>query len=93
MLRITLLLLPLLALTPSARVLRDLKETGANYSEWILSKSQEHKENFGPMDPETEVYDDLSQRARDSITAQHQLEESDTQNFDAFLKDFLAVTE
>ena len=81
------------ALTPSARVVRALRETGANYTEWILSKSQQHKETFGPLDPKTEIYGELSRRARDSITAQHQLEESDTQNFDAFLKDFLAATE
>ncbi len=81
------------ALTPSARVVRALRETGANYTEWVLSKSQEHKETFGPLDPGTGVYEDLNRRARDSITAQHQLEESDTQNFDTFLKDFLAAAE
>jgi hypothetical protein len=45
------------------------------------------------MDPKTEAYAELSRRARESITAQYQLEESDTQNFDAFLKDFLAAAE
>jgi hypothetical protein len=45
------------------------------------------------MDPNTRVYEDLNRRALDSIKAQRQLEESDTQNFDAFLKDFLAVAE
>jgi glutamate--cysteine ligase len=81
------------ALTPSAQVVEALQQTGAEYTDWILHKSREHRQTFGPMDPNTRVYEDLTRRALDSITAQRQLEESDTQDFDTFLKDFLAVTE
>ena len=81
------------ALTPSAQVVQALQETGADHTEWILQKSFEHKEAFVPVDRNTQVYDDLSRRAQDSIHAQRQLEESDTQNFDAFLKDFLTISD
>ncbi|NNK13720.1 MAG: glutamate--cysteine ligase, partial [Desulfofustis sp.] len=80
------------ALTPSAQVISALQESGADYTEWVLLKSQEHRETFGPMDPKTQVYDILTRHALDSIKTQRRLEESDTQDFDAFLKDFLAVT-
>jgi glutamate--cysteine ligase len=80
-------------LTPSARVVRALHETGADYTEWILAKSREHKTTYVPMDTTTEVYKDLNRRARDSIDAQRRLEENDSQDFDTFLKDFLAVPE
>ena len=81
------------ALTPSAQVVDALQDAGADYTEWILQKSGEHRQTFGPMEPKTQVYEDLNRRAMESIKAQRQLEERDTQNFDAFLKDFLAVTE
>jgi glutamate--cysteine ligase len=81
------------ALTPSAQVVCALQETGAEYSDWILQKTREHRQTFGPMDPSTRVYEDLTRRALDSIKAQRQLEESDRQDFDTFLKDFLEFTQ
>ena len=80
-------------LTPSAQVVHALQETEADHTEWVLQKSREHREIFGAVDPNTESYQDLTRRAQESIHAQRHLEESDTQDFDAFLKDFLTISD
>ena len=77
--------------TPSARVLNGLRESGLDYSGWILQKSREHKETFRLLSPPAQEYQDLTQRAVQSIQDQQQLEASDTQSFDDFLKEYLAV--
>jgi glutamate--cysteine ligase len=77
--------------TPSAKVLGELRATGLNYTQWILQKSREHRETFGQLSSAAQVYQDLTQRARASLKEQQQLEASDTQSFDDFLKEFLAL--
>ena len=79
------------ALTPSARVLAALQQSGLDYSDWILQKSREHKETFDRSAADARVMRDLNQQARHSLVEQHRLEAGDTQSFDAFLKEFLAI--
>lgn len=79
------------ARTPSALVLKALQENGLNYSEWVLQKSRDHKENLRrePLSPET--HEDLVRRAATSVKEQHELEASNKESFDEFLSGFLAL--
>lgn len=76
--------------TPSARVVQALQETGLEYTDWTLVKSREHKIALMQLPSSSPTYRDLAERAVASVKNQRQLEASDTQSFDHFLKDFLA---
>jgi len=76
--------------TPSAQVLKALRKTGLNYTQWVLLKSQEHKETFRHLSSSKEVYKDLARQAARSIKEQQQIEASDTLSFDQFLEEYLA---
>ncbi len=76
--------------TPSARVLTALRETGLEYSQWILLKSREHKETFRHSSLNTTVLKDLAEKAKASLKEQQQIEAGDTLNFDQFLEEYLA---
>jgi glutamate--cysteine ligase len=78
------------SLTPSAQVLMDLQKTGLNYTQWILLKSQEHKETFTHSPISTTVLKDLTQRAKSSLKKQQQIEATDTLDFDQFLEKYLS---
>jgi len=78
------------AVTPSARVLSALQVTGLNYTEWILLKSREHKENFRTSTANTAVLQDLEAKAQISLKEQQRIEADDVLNFDAFLAAYLA---
>ena len=79
------------ALTPSARILDSLEQSGLEYHEWILARSREHTAAFRLEPFEAEAYRELERRAAASISAQRELEAADTRTFDEFLSDFLAV--
>ncbi len=78
------------SLTPSAQVLTALQKTGLDYSQWILLKSQEHKETFKSLPSSATVLEELAQKAKNSIIKQHQIEANDLINFDQFLENYLA---
>ncbi len=77
--------------TPSARVLQALRDSGDNYSEWILSKSREHKQTCKDWPLSRETAQKLEHRSAVSIKKQSELEAADRRSFDEFLKDFLAI--
>ena len=77
--------------TPSAQVLEALRETGLNYTQWVLQKSREHKETLKCLSSRSGMYKDLARRAAISIKEQQQLETSDVQSFDHFLSEYLAL--
>ncbi len=79
------------ALTPSARVLKALRDSDSNYSEWVLLQSREHRELFIHGSLSREPDPELVRGAADSIEKQRQLEAADNRSFDDFLADFLAV--
>ncbi|MBU1567149.1 MAG: glutamate--cysteine ligase [Proteobacteria bacterium] len=76
--------------TPSAQVLMALRETGLDYSEWILLKSREHKETFRHSSSSATVLKELAREAQVSLKEQLQIEAGDTLTFDQFLKEYLA---
>ena len=78
-------------LTPSARVLRALRDSGSNYSEWVLSQSREHKQLFRQDPLAREPDPELERAAAESLEKQRELEAGETKSFDDFLADFLAV--
>lgn len=79
-------------LTPSARILAALQETGQEYTAWILQKSREHKEFFLGWTADAAILQDLAGKAEDSRRKQQQLEVGDTINFDQFLAAYLAYS-
>ncbi|MFW2366866.1 MAG: glutamate--cysteine ligase [Desulforhopalus sp.] len=74
------------ALTPSAMVLTSLKESGLEYSEWILEKSKNHRNTLRNLNQNEATLSNLTQQAEESLIRQKQLEDSDTLEFDEFLK-------
>lgn len=77
------------SLTPSARVLDALQETGMGYSEWIVHKSREHKETFLKLTPPASVMKACEREAAFSVKKQKLIEAGDTVNFDQFLEEYL----
>ncbi len=78
------------ALTPSAQVLKALKETGLNHTEWLLAQSAQHRETLlkTPLDKNT--LGRLTLQAQESLKAQKRIEANDTESFDQFLAHYLA---
>ena len=74
------------ALTPSAMVLTSLKESGLDYSEWILEKSKNHRDTLRNSSQNEATLSNLMQQAEESLMRQKQIEDSDTLEFDEFLK-------
>lgn len=79
------------AKTPSAQVLAALDETGLEYTEWVLQKSREHKDEFKRNAERSDIFENLSRRAAGSIIEQQQLEMENASNFDDFLRNYLAI--
>jgi glutamate--cysteine ligase len=67
-------------------VLASLEESKLDYSEWILEKSKEHKDTLFKSYQNEAVFRDLARQAEESVVKQRQIEESDTLEFDDFLK-------
>ena len=78
------------SLTPSAQVLEALKESGAGYSRWMLSKSREHKEYLLHSPVDAAVVEKLTLEALESREKQRRLEADNTLDFDQFLAQYLA---
>ncbi len=78
-------------LTPSARLLSDLKSSGLSFNEFTLQQSQKSMIQLKtyPLSKEQETR--YSQAATESISAQAAIEAADTMSFDEFLKDFESI--
>jgi len=74
------------SLTPSARVLQEMRDTGEEYFHFAKRKAQEHQAYFNSQSISAEREQFFTQLAQDSIAKQKQIEESDTLSFDDFLK-------
>ncbi len=78
------------AVTPSARMLAALEESGMEYTEWVMDKSREHRQTFLAMTSDPAILQDLAVTAEQSRQEQQQLEAADAADFDAFLAAYLA---
>ena len=73
-------------LTPSARLLFELRDAGASFFEFALDVARSHKEYFASIAPlPAERALELEQEARLSLERQHAIEAADDIDFEEYL--------
>ncbi len=77
-------------LTPSARMLREMREHGEGFFLFAKRKSLQHRDFFSSLAPNAQIYRLLLDEAESSIERQRQLEQADKQTFAEFLADYFA---
>lgn len=77
-------------LTPSARMLQEMRDQGEGFFHFAKRKSLQHQAYFSGLVPSTERYQLLLQEAKSSLAQQHQIEQEDKQTFTQFLADYFA---
>jgi glutamate--cysteine ligase len=76
-------------LTPSAQVLKALRESGLSYSQWVLQVSAGHRQAAEhPLD--AGVQQALQAEAERSLAEQALLEQAEQPPFDQFLAEYVA---
>jgi glutamate--cysteine ligase len=76
-------------LTPSARLLEALRESGMSHSEWVLAISTQHRAEIEPqLDPAMKRA--LEAEAARSLAEQAELERAPQPPFDQFLAEYIA---
>jgi glutamate--cysteine ligase len=76
-------------LTPSAKIINALKESGLSYHEWTLSMSQQHQKLLESEPLNSEVEANLVAQSNASLAEQRAVEAADTLEFDEFLEAYL----
>lgn len=81
------------SLTPSARVLEQMRRERIPFFRFAMNQSLDHKRFFAahPLSPESLAY--FTRQSADSIASQRELEANETLSFDEFLRDYLALPE
>lgn len=74
------------SLTPSAMCLNSLIDSNLEYDEWMLQKSMEHRKTFHSMAVNESAFTQFEQEVDKSTIEQKHIEDSDTIDFDDFLK-------
>jgi glutamate--cysteine ligase len=78
-------------LTPSARLLTELRSTGESFFELALRMSTMHKAYFRDLHtPNPQRLNELSVEAEESLRAQRELEASDRMSFEAYLAKYFS---
>lgn len=77
-------------LTPSARILTDLRESGQTFYEFGLQQAMQHASGFRRNPVSEEVLAHYRHLAEQSLAAQHAIEESDQTDFETYLANFYA---
>lgn len=79
------------SLTPSARLLADLEETGQSLLEYGLSIGNKFSDYFSALDPKLNVrWDSLEEESRASLQRQADIEVSDTLSFAEYVERYNA---
>ena len=78
------------SLTPSAQVLKAIRESGLSYQEWTLEQSRMHRENLMREPLPSEIIAKYDDKALSSIEEQLRIEASDSEDFDTFLARYMA---
>jgi glutamate--cysteine ligase len=79
------------SLSPSARLLAEMRQTGETFFELALRMSRLHKEYFlGLYPPNEQRLADFAAESRESHEAQARIEAGDRMDFDTYLADYLA---
>jgi glutamate--cysteine ligase len=77
-------------ITPSAIMLTEMRERGEGFYHFAKRKSLEHYDYFMQQDHSSEDQDLLQCEATDSWRRQREMEASDKQTFDEFLRDYFS---
>lgn len=80
------------ARTPSGRMVSQMSESGEAYVEWVLKRSQEHREFFGNRPPDPELRARFDRVAEQSRQQQQAIEEAERESLLSF-EDYLAAYE
>jgi len=79
------------ALTPSARLMREMETSGESFFQLALRMSNLHKSYFVDLYPPNEQrLAELRNEAEESLRAQDAIEASDSISFDEYLQRYLA---
>ena len=80
-----------MALTPSARMLRELESTGESFFDLALRMSRLHKEYFLALyPPNVDRQAEFKAAADESLRAQQSIESKDRMSFDQYLAEYAA---
>ncbi len=77
-------------LTPSARMLREMRETDQPFFRLEMAYSKRWAEHFRGTPPASSVTQRLDREAQQSLEAQGDIEQSDSIDFEQYLKNFYA---
>lgn len=78
--------------TPSARIVRELRETGCSFFAFAMATAIGHKEYFASLEPiEAARLEALRQEASASLTRQREIEEADCISLDEYLARYFAA--
>jgi glutamate--cysteine ligase len=78
-------------MTPSARLLEELRSTGESFIDLALRMSTMHKEYFRDLHtPNPQRLSELSAAAEESLRAQREIEASDRISFEAYLANYFS---
>jgi len=77
------------ALTPAARTMAEMRNTGESFAQFALRMSELHKAYFTGLYPPNELrLEELRREAAESHERQARIESADRQPFDQYLQDY-----
>jgi glutamate--cysteine ligase len=79
------------SLTPSARMLTELEDTGQSFQDYAMSIGREFADYFRAMNPELNTnWQTLVDESRESLARQASIEAADTLSFDQYVEKYYA---
>lgn len=75
-------------LTPSGRILKDMKEGGLSFFEFSMQQSRKHRDELQNNGLSEETVKTMTETAAQSLRMQHEIEDADTIGFDEYLKNW-----
>ncbi|MFT7299850.1 MAG: glutamate--cysteine ligase [Porticoccus sp.] len=75
-------------LTPSARILKEMAETGQTYFKVAMNYAKQHREHFLSTELPKDIAEQYREMADQSLQEQQEIEAADQQSFDKFLADY-----
>ena len=80
------------SLTPSARILAEMRELGESFFPFSMRYAQKHASHYRNTPLDESLKAQYQEMARESLQKQQQLEDSDTMDFDHFLQAYFDET-
>jgi glutamate--cysteine ligase len=75
-------------LTPSARILKEMSDTGQTYFKVAMNYAKQHRDHFLSTELPKDIAEQYREMATQSLQQQQQVESEDQQPFDQFLADY-----